>query len=660
MNFQILKVVIWPKNNNFPPRELTFKPGKLNIITGASRTGKSAIIPIIDYCLGSSDCHIPIDTIRTYAAWYGIVVVTDTGQLMIARRVPKGKKVSDDFFCQEGKLLTLPPEIDEPNENSKGVKLRLNTLANTPSFKLNEEDQGYTARLSFRDLMALVFQSQDIVANQNILFYKTHAHEHRERLRNWFPYILGAETLDILKTRNRLKVLDAELRRLQKELNAVSEVSATWQGNLLGHLRVADEYGLLEEKIPEDADIQTLVRLARHVLDSVPDGSHADTESIVRANTEVVRLEKEDEELGFRISSVKKRIADLDQLKQGVKVYGGSVLKRVERLHISKWLKDVASEKKSCPFCGSVDHPQADQEINRVSEALARDEKRMQSVTNIPTTLIREENKLKEELDTLLADRRALQERYDLAIARDREAQKESHSKKEMYIFIGHMKASLEMFDRLADGSDMQQRIKLLKKEQSELLEIISVESVQKKINAATAKISQKILGRLGTLDVEEKYRKVAPRFDVKQLSISVLSDDGDSHFLAEVGSASNWVSFHLSLMCALQEYFLAVPGSVTPSFVVFDQPSQVYFPRISQEEDDDPRYERDEDVNAVRSMFKTVAQAIADSDGAWQAIILDHADSSVYGEIHGIHEVENWRGKKLIPQVWIDALILE
>ena len=30
--------------------------GQLSIITGASRAGKSALIVIIDYCLGSSEC----------------------------------------------------------------------------------------------------------------------------------------------------------------------------------------------------------------------------------------------------------------------------------------------------------------------------------------------------------------------------------------------------------------------------------------------------------------------------------------------------------------------------------------------------------------------------------------------------------------------------
>ena len=48
MFFQIEKIIIWPRNTVFPPRVLSFSLGKVNVITGASRTGKTAIIPIID------------------------------------------------------------------------------------------------------------------------------------------------------------------------------------------------------------------------------------------------------------------------------------------------------------------------------------------------------------------------------------------------------------------------------------------------------------------------------------------------------------------------------------------------------------------------------------------------------------------------------------
>ena len=83
-----------------------------------------------------------------------------------------------------------------------------------------------------------------------------------------------------------------------------------------------------------------------------------------------------------------------------------------------------------------------------------------------------------------------------------------------------------------------------------------------------------------------------------------------------------------------------------------------IYFPKIkrgAEEHDADRKYE-DEDVYAVTQIFKTVADSVIKKKGRWQAIILDHADKSIYGNINGVYEVEEWRGgKKLIPTEWYE-----
>lgn len=56
MKFTINSIILWPRNAEHSPRCLSFNSEAVNIITGASRTGKSALIPIIDYCLGSDKC----------------------------------------------------------------------------------------------------------------------------------------------------------------------------------------------------------------------------------------------------------------------------------------------------------------------------------------------------------------------------------------------------------------------------------------------------------------------------------------------------------------------------------------------------------------------------------------------------------------------------
>ncbi len=657
MQFQILKLIVWPKSKEFAPRIVPFELGKVNVITGASRTGKSAIIPIIDYCLASSDCFIPIDTIRDYSSWYGIVFQTEIEQILISRKAPNGNQVSNDFYLSRGSAISIPPAIEEPNEKTEGIKLILNTISFVPYFSLegDEETKGYQARLGFRDLMPFVFQNQDLVANQNILFYKTHAHEHRERLRNWFPFILGAENIDILVARQRLQIVEKRLNQLKRELEKVKAVSASWMANMLGHMKVAKEYGILEEEVSDTTKPEDLLASAKHIIENIPNHTQTKADDIERANQEVIELELEEERISAKIGIVKKRMNDVKRLKTGLVDYGNSVRKRVDRLHISQWLENVASESQACPACGSNEHHNSSAEILKITSAFKECENSSRNIAEVPTSFAREEERIKLELQKLLEQQGKHKKRFDLLIARDNKAQEEFQRRKNMFLFLGHLKASMETFETLIDGGEFQNEITKLEREYSRLLELADHKNVQRRVDSATGKISQGILNHLQILDVEDKYRKVAPRFSVNDLNISVLSNDDYWHFLGEVGSASNWVSFHLALMCSLQEFFLELEVSCVPSFVIFDQPSQVYFPKLKRNEvkDDDPQYV-DEDVSAVKNMFKTIANSIINKKGAWQSIVLDHAREDIYGEIEGVNEVDVWRdGKKLIPEEW-------
>lgn len=661
MKFQLLNLIVWPKSQEFAPKIVPFKLGQVNVITGASRTGKSAIIPIIDYCLASSDCFIPIDTIRDYASWYGVVFQTDIEQILISRKVPNGNKVSNDFYLSRGTFVSIPPVIKEPNEKADGIKHILNTIASVPYFSLgggeNEnENESFQARLGFRDLMALVFQNQDIVANQNILFYKTHSHEHRERLRNWFPFILGAENIEVLSARHRLQSIEKRLNQLRKEFEKVKNVSGSWMANMLGHLKVAHEYGILENEVSDETEPEDLLLIAKNIFENIPEYSKTKFDNIEVANKEILDLELKEERISFQIGVAKKRLGDVKRLKSGFVDYGISQSKRADRLHISQWLESISSESLACPACGSTEHPRTTNELSKVITAFKKYEDQSRKVAEVPTSFAREEDRIKLELQKLLDEKEKYQKRFDLLMARDEIAQEEFQSKKSMFLFLGHLKASMETFEKLVDGGELQKEISILEKEYSDLIKLVDRETVQKLINKAVATISQGILNHLTTLDVEDKYRKIAPKFSTKDLNISVLSNDGHWHFLAEVGSASNWVAFHIGLMCSLQEYFLELDSSCVPSFVIFDQPSQVYFPKLKRSDENDeydPQYEN-EDIKAVKSMFTTLAKSVLVNRGGWQCIILDHADSSIYGDIEGVYEVAEWRnGEKLIPEEW-------
>jgi hypothetical protein len=90
---------------------------------------------------------------------------------------------------------------------------------------------------------------------------------------------------------------------------------------------------------------------------------------------------------------------------------------------------------------------------------------------------------------------------------------------------------------------------------------------------------------------------------------------------------------------------------------LVYDQPSQVYFPRgFDIAEDVRSGRTRDEDIAAVRAAFETVGREIVRAKGQLQAIILDHAGGDVWSGIDGVTLSEEWRDNhKLVPPEWLN-----
>jgi hypothetical protein len=655
MKFQIEKLIIWSRKPEFSPREIHFQLGKVNVITGASRTGKSAIIPIIDYCLGSSTCAIPIDVIRDNVLWYGIVVCTASEKLLLARKVPDGIKVSQECFVIRGKEEITIPLFIEKNQNIDGLKEVLDSIAGVSYLKLDENGM-YKARLGFRDLTHLVFQSQDIIAGQNILFYKTHETAYREKLINWFPFILGIETKEIINARHELNNIERELSRYKREHDRAKSLSNERLQTLLGQLDVAKSFGLFNEKfVMDDNDIDSLLNIARMILANKPDTPKTSVESLDSVRAEIHNLERQEYDISQQIAVLQKRQRDIEQLEASISDFDGSVRRKINRLGISKWIRENSQKIGKCPICGGMEHPQANVELEKICLALESYEKVTISSIPFPAAFDREKQNLKENLQKLINQKNALQERFYSLRKRDENVTKYLQQTKDMFLFLGQLQSTVDLITSLTETDGLDDKIKNLEEHQKRLNKIISVSSIKSKEERALNEIGSLTLNRLRNLDVESSYKEIQPKFVIKELGIAVQDKDGIWHLLGEVGSAANWMSFHLAFTCALQEFFTkqSNPSSSVPSFIVYDQPSQVYFPKVRKNREEDPNYV-DEDVEAVKNIFSTIAESIKSTNGQWQAIILDHARSDIYGEIEGIVTIEEWRNnKKLIPINW-------
>ena len=109
-------------------RDLQFKVDGLNVITGRSSTGKSALSDIIEYCMGLSSFNVPEGIIRDKVAWFAVVYQFEREQVLVAKPTPLGGGAS----CST-------------------AMLRRGTELQTPSFEelaVNSDDEAVVALLS--------------------------------------------------------------------------------------------------------------------------------------------------------------------------------------------------------------------------------------------------------------------------------------------------------------------------------------------------------------------------------------------------------------------------------------------------------------------------------------------------------------------------------
>lgn len=657
MYFQIRGIVLWPRNGDFEPRTLKFELGKVNVISGASRTGKSAVIPIIDYCLGSSTCSIPVNTIRKYCEWFGIVVATAEGEKLLARKEPGAQRSTDEMFLLEAEKISKIPSRLTKNTNATAVKRLLDDLANLSNldFSGGEDASGFDGRPAFRDLAAFTFQPQNVVANPDVLFFKTNTYEHREKLRKIFPYVLGAVTPALMAKQFELNRTRQLLRRKEKELKDAQEVSAQWLADLRSKFSEAQELGLiprLEEEISRDQ----MIELLEEVITRTDLTLAVSTTTISDALRELNSLESEERDVSRELTTLRHRLEEMNRMRVGVQQYEAALSVQRGRLQLSSWLVSHASDESDCPMCGShTDSAKRKlqvlaQRLEEVETAAGADKDK-----EVPAAFDRELQRVTAEVGETTERLRSVQIRKRALSSRSKEASEQQFSVKRTERFIGNLESSLNLHRKLGSDSELVEEVRTLKETVLVLEGELRGQDVEARKRRALQTINTNAGKLLPHLDIENPNDPIS--LETSDLTIKVLGSERDD-YLSEIGSGSNWLSYHLAVLLSLHQFYLSQRNSPVPGFLVLDQPSQVYFPKhvVSKnvEVEDDPKV-RDEDVDAVRKAFEVMGSVVRGEKEKLQLIVLDHASSEVWGGIEGVVGLPEWRGgTKLVPMDWL------
>jgi hypothetical protein len=649
MSFQILDIVLYGFNQE--KRVLSFNPGHLNIITGASKTGKTALIEIMDYCLGSSECGIPEGIIRQAVEWVGIRLQVKEGHVFIARRLPsRGQASSSDVFYTVGQTVTLPEySVLGQTTNPKALEGLLTAHAGI-SLNVHEPPPGQTRKplsANIRHALFYCFQQQSEVISNRHLFHKQSEQWIPQAIKDTMPYFLGAVDDEHVAKLAALRRLRQELRSLERKLAEHESVRGRGISRAQALLSEAVDIGLRPSGTVSE-EWEECVALLKDITSSpLPD----EEEEIADEGDEYERLQEERQQLTHELHRIKEQLLAAHALssdRQGYSREGEAQLARLRSMHL--FHEQSSGKHSTCPLCQSqLAENQIPPIISEMRESIAELEMQIRSVEErspqmqqvvrtLEGRLEEAKRKLRENREALEAMRASNQRLQSL---RDRAARR-AH-------VLGRIGLYLESLPQLEDASELKREIAELHDQIERLEEDLSDEVVQDRIQSFLSNLGRDMSEWAHELNLEHSEHPL--RLDLKRLTVVADGDDGPIP-MEHMGSGANWVGYHLIAHFALHKWYVEHNRPV-PRFLFIDQPSQVYFPE-DRDWEQSAEDARGEDWQAVKRMYQLALKLVEQLSPSFQIIMTDHANINETWFQDSI--VYRWReGRKLVPKEWAE-----
>ena len=643
---QIDRIILF--NAGGDQRELRLKQGAVNIITGTSKTGKSAVIEIIDYCLGSDECAVPEGVIRKTVAWYALLLQFPDTQVFVARAAPaRGEKTNTRVHLAVGTSLEIPAlDALTPTTNHEGLieflSAKLGIAANQS--EPPEKSARVPLEATLRHALFVNFQRQDEIALRRLLFHRQGEEYIPQAIKDTLPYFLGAVSDDRLERRWQLRTVRARVRDLERALADVELENQARSERVRNLLAEAEDAGLIDRKRAK-MSYEQAVEALRKTQDWSPTAA---AQSRV-AGQALERLHADRRQLTLEYRKVREELDLAQTYAQEQDGYTREVYEQRSRLASIRLFENEEVDHQSCPFCQNtlkVPLPAAAQlnaslrSVSTQLDGVERDRPRLSS-------LIEQRESRLDELTTLLGEN---QQQIEHLLEQNKKLSEQMSTDQRRAHTVGRISAFLDSVRSVDRKPDLVRQLEFARAELKQLEDDLSLHDVRERLDSILNLVGTQMSEWASKLTLE--YSKFPLRIDLGRLNVVADTPDGPVP-MDRMGGGENWVGYHLLAHLALHRWFVQHKRPV-PRFLVLDQPTQVYYP---PEIDTDAELQTllDEDRLAVARMFDLLFDVTELLAPELQVIVLDHADIRDPRFQHAI--VERWRnGPKLIPKTWIDT----
>lgn len=663
---QLLKLALYGPSG--ARRDVDFELGRLNIVTGESQTGKSALLTIVEYCLGRDSMRVPAGPISDTVTWYGALWQLAPGaRAFVGRPAPApGRASTQQAMLEFGDDSLAPPDAGDLAVNTDsdtlrvqlgrriGIEENVSTIASGSSRTPLEANIGHAAWLCL--------QAQSEIASPNQLFHRQGEQGIDQTLKDTLPYFLGAVPADQAVRRAQLRDSRRELQRLETALRVAEEAAATLDTRLAAALAEARTVGLTDIQgattRQEMLGALNAARVAHPETAPIADTEQQDRRRELAVERDRLRVELRST-LADRELLLERRQSEADYTS-AIALHTGRMtsLELLPLAHPEADAEHAATDDRAderspadwCPVCRRhLEQP--DPAAAQVAARLHDLRVELAELQAAPPSRRAEIERLDSTVASVRQQLITVEAALDSLVASDRSVE-ELNARANRDFIRGRI-------DAILSTAGVADELGILRLRRDRDAVARTVAALEAELDADDER--EQLTSRLLSIGVDMtayadrltlEHAGTSVRLDLSRLTVVTDRDGQGPVPLYRIGSAANWIGYHLVTHLALHRHFVRNNRPV-PRFLMLDQPTQAYYPSEVSRTSGVP--ETDADALAVEALFRLIYDVVTELAPNLQVIVCDHAHLKIdWFEDSIRHE---WRGGvKLIPLDWISA----
>ncbi|PSW81099.1 DUF3732 domain-containing protein [Photobacterium angustum] len=610
----------------------------VNIITGKSSTGKSAIIEIFDYCFGSSDFTIPDGVITKNAKIYFVLLQFKNSYLLLGRKNNDTKAFIKEFE----KYYFKDNDVTEDLFNAKNFLTLQNFKKELGSYfgititdtNINSLYNNNNDLPTIRSVMSYILQHQNLIANKHAVFYRFDEKEKREHTIEHFKIFLGLVDQEYFLISQKLDKYISDLKRLEQEAPKVN--------NLINKIKLKmqtllDEYEAISGCKLENISVDKLYYNPEESLRYIQNSKVKVDSGSDRNNLHIEILEKKRNENILILREEERKYRELRSSISAMNIYSNILSETDVPLEVKEHIT-------KCPLC-NLESDVIENEADKLFDAISWLNSELEKTPYVQRSYLSKQSKIKNNLDKIKKDLLEVDNKIESIEKANNELKKRNSINEQLIKIKLKIEAYLENVIEMKKPSELTSEINKLKEEIRITQKKLDKYKLEDKIKDIEGYISKAMNYIAKDLDFEKSYKPINLKFSLKTFDIWHEKEDGKKVYLRSMGSGANWLYTHLSLFLSFQALFCKEEKTcIIPPILFLDQPTQVYFPNITLDNkkefnpndlignNEEEILKVDEDIKSVENFFNQIIIFCERINQKYfiepQIIIIDHADN--------------------------------